>query len=109
MGKGKRRHERIAFCEWSSATMGHYNTGSIICENCDFHRTLLRKEGHGSNYQMNNKIDREETCPSCKSNQHWYYMPPIARIPRKSANRRTWKKFWNDLKDRRFNHPSSCR
>jgi hypothetical protein len=109
MGKGKRRISRIAFCEWNSESWWKYNVGSIICENCNFHRSLRCSENHGSNYQLNNKVEREETCPNCKTNEHWYYMPSIARIPRKAASRRIWKKFWNDLKGRRFNHPSSCR
>lgn len=98
----KRRKVRIPFDEWRSMTLGHYNTGSIICENCNFHRTLNRGE-RTNNYQLTNKIDREHPCPNCNSNQHWYWLPPSARVPKKSANKRTWNVFWNKLKNRDFN------
>ena len=107
MIKNKKRKSRIAFCEWNSATIGLYNIGGYICENCNFHRTILRNEGSYS-YEMNNKIERDFNCPQCKEN-NWYWLPPIARVPRKSASKRIWKKFWNNLKSRKFNHPKTCR
>ena len=109
MGKGKNRKSRHIFCEWNSLSFGGYNTGGIICENCNFHRSLKRRESDCNNTKLNNKVDRDSDCPTCKSNEYWYYLPPIARVPRKAANKRTWNLFWKKLKNRDFNHPSSCR
>lgn len=81
MGKGKYRISRISFCEWNSESNGNYNTGGFICGSCNYHRTRLRGENY-SNYQNNNKIDRNHNCPQCKD-KNWYYLPPIARIPKK--------------------------
>ncbi len=105
----KRRQTRIDYCEWNSESMGHYNTGGIICECCNFSRPLMRGESHG-HYGTNNKIERLERCPKCQDNQNWYFLPPIARVPKKTANKQVWKRFWNDLKNREFNHPKhGCR
>lgn len=108
ISKTKRRTSRIPFCEWRTESMGHYNTGGIICANCNFHRTLLRGESLGD-YQTDNKIDFGHNCPKCHA-QNWYYLPPIARVPRKNASRKIWLSFWTKLKDREFNHPKgACR
>lgn len=105
--KFKPRKSRIAFCEWNSESFGHFNTGGIICGECNFSRTMRTGE-RTEGYQSNNKIHRDENCPSCDGND-WYWLPPIARVPRKSANKRKWKAFWNKLKNRDFNHPDYCR
>lgn len=103
----KRRKSRIAFCEWSTASFGSKNLGGIICKNCKFHRTLLK--GEGVLTEKDNKADKNSKCPNC-GEIDWYYLPPIARVPRKKSNKRIWKKFWKDLLKRRFNHPQPhCR
>lgn len=106
--KSKNRLTKVVFCEWNSVSNGHYNTGGIICKICNFNRVLLRKETY-NNYQINNKIERENNCPKCNSND-WYWLPPIARVPRKNASKSIWRKFWLDLINRKFNHPiNGCR
>jgi len=98
----KRRTSRIEFEEWNSASFGYYNTGSIICGSCNFSRTLSKNEESGSNYQFNNKVDREHSCPSCK-NKEWYWLPPKARKPKNNASKSMWDTFWDQLKNRKFN------
>ena len=103
----KNRSSRIAFCEWSIESFGHFNTGGIICEDCNFSRSLMRGESTGT-YEANNQISKEDNCPKCNGN-NWYWLPPIARVPRLNANKSKWKAFWTKLKNRDFNHPDSCR
>lgn len=105
MIKRKPRISRVSFCEWNSASNGGYNTGGIICRSCNFSRSLLRKETY-SGHQLNNKIEREHNCPKCNSND-WYWVPPIARVPRKNASKLIWKNFWYLLTNREFNHPKN--
>jgi hypothetical protein len=97
----KYRKSRIVFSEWNSASMGHYNTGSIICESCNFSRSLMRNE-HYTNYKLNNKIEREHDCPKC-SDREWYWLPPSTRTPRNKSSKSIWNKFWKQLKGRKFN------
>lgn len=107
--KGESRTSgRNSFCEWASESFGHYNNGGIICNTCNFSRSLNLREKY-NHYEMNNKIDREGNCPNCKSN-NWYWLPPIARVPRSNSSKEIWETFWKDLKNRRFNHPEKgCR
>lgn len=107
--KGARRKTRIMFCEWSSTSFGYYNNGGIICGSCNFSRSLNLREEKYSNYQADNKIVRNGNCPECNS-KNWYWLPPIARVPKKGTSKNVWNKFWEDLKNRRFNHPEDgCR
>lgn len=105
--KEKNRKSRHVYCEWNSLSNGGYNTGSVICEKDNFSRTLRKDEHYG--YEDNNKIDYKNYCPCCGSNEHWYYLPPIARKPKNNSSTKIWKEFWIDLKNRRFNHPNTCR
>lgn len=110
--EGKYRESRHSFCEWSSVSFGHYNQGGLICENCNFHRTVnIKSPGDRDNSRKeilkDNKVERDFNCPQCGSKENWYYLPPIARVPRKTASNKVWNTFWKDLKNRRFNHPES--
>jgi hypothetical protein len=106
--KTKNRISRIDFCEWDSESFGTRNIGGLICESCNFHRTLRRREEMGD-YHHNNKLDRDHKCPNCKKS-NWYWLPPIARVPRKKSSKSVWNKFWKLLKSREFNHPKhGCR
>lgn len=99
----KRRKSRISYCEWNSQSFGNYNKGGIICGSCNFSRTIMRNETFFTKGE--NKITEDNySCPSC-SEKNWWWLPPIARVPRKSANKRVWKKFWQQLKNKEFNHP----
>lgn len=104
----KHRTSRIAFCEWNHASMGHYNTGGIICKACKFSRVLNRGEDKGF-VEKDNKIQTLRKCPNCGSTKDWYFFPPIARLPRKNARNKVWSIFWKNLINRNFNHPKWCR
>ena len=104
----KRRKYRIPFCEWNSASFGAYNTGGIICRNCNFNRVYARGEGSADAHDYEkerNKLKRKSNCPNCGSNEDWYFLPPIARVPRNSASSKIWKEFWKNLISGKFNHP----
>jgi len=106
----KSRKSRIAFCEWNSASFGAFNTGGIICSNCNFSKSLNKNEKYSSSYQMDNHLlNIKENCANCETNDSLFWLPPIARVPRKKASKRVWKKFWKKLKNRDFNHPEYCR
>jgi len=110
-GKRHRKHRisRISFCEWGSESFRHFNQGGLICENCNFNRTrnIKSPDDKYKDYQMNNKVERDFSCPNCGSKEHWHHLPPIARVPKKNAPKKVWSKFWEDLKARRFNHPKN--
>ena len=109
MGKNKRRISRIIYCEWHSQSGWTKNTGGIICKNCNFSRTLQPGEQKGTYTITNKLIDVTDNCPNCHTNNNWYWLPPIARVPRKNASKRIWKIFYKNLEERKFNHPKFCR
>ncbi len=101
--KNKRRVSRISFYEWKFASFGRYNKGSIICNTCNFTRTININENNCySDYQLDNKITRKSNCPKCKSN-NWYWLYPTVKVPKLKSNNKVWKIFWNKLKSRKFN------